>query len=163
MDRATWDDELARCYPRVLRALVGVSGSRVEAEDALHGAIEAALRPGVLGRIEHSDAWLFGVGTRILGRARWRRRLEIALEHVGVAPRMDDRVIDRLLLEHLLRGLTQRQRAVIVARYYMDLTHAQIATALRMREGTVSATLHQALQRLRQRAREEPGTWQIES
>ena len=38
---------------------------------------------------------------------------------------------------HALAGLPERQRAVLVLRYYLDLADAQIASTLGCREGTV--------------------------
>ena len=37
MNEAEWGSVLEECYARVLRALVGVSGSRETAEDGLQG------------------------------------------------------------------------------------------------------------------------------
>ena len=42
-----------------------------------------------------------------------------------------------------------RQRAVLVLRYYEDLTEADIAQVLDCRLGTVKSTMHRALARLR--------------
>jgi RNA polymerase sigma-70 factor (sigma-E family) len=49
-----------------------------------------------------------------------------------------------------IRRLPPRRRAVVVLRFYEDMTEAQIADALNMRVGTVKATLHQALAQLRE-------------
>jgi len=45
--------------------------------------------------------------------------------------------------------LTQRQRAVVIAHYYLGLTQQEIADALGIRRGTVGATLSQALRQMR--------------
>jgi len=46
--------------------------------------------------------------------------------------------------------LTERQRAIVVAHYYLGLTQDEIADALDIRRGTVSATVSQALARMRE-------------
>jgi RNA polymerase sigma factor (sigma-70 family) len=56
---------------------------------------------------------------------------------------------DRELLASI-RRLPPRRRAVVVLRFYEDMTEAQIADTLNMRIGTVKATLHQALAQLRE-------------
>ncbi len=48
-----------------------------------------------------------------------------------------------------LRGLTQRERAVVVLRYFEDLPEAQIAAELGIATGTVKSTLYRALGKLR--------------
>lgn len=48
-----------------------------------------------------------------------------------------------------LRGLTQRERAVVVLRYFEDLAEAQIAAELGIATGTVKSTLYRALGKLR--------------
>ena len=56
---------------------------------------------------------------------------------------------DRAAIWALLETLTPRQRAMVVMRFYGDLTFEEIAGALGCRSGTVRATVHQALQHLR--------------
>lgn len=58
---------------------------------------------------------------------------------------------DRLDLEQALGLLAPRQRAVIVLRYYDDLTEVQTAEALRISVGTVKSQTRDALRRLRER------------
>jgi RNA polymerase sigma-70 factor (sigma-E family) len=56
---------------------------------------------------------------------------------------------ERLDLEDLLRALPPRQRAVLVLRFYDDLTEAQTAAALGCSVGTVKSQSHHALNKLR--------------
>lgn len=63
--------------------------------------------------------------------------------------RIEDAVLDRLNLTDALRSLPARQRAVLVARYYLDLSEADTADALGMRLGTVKSTTARALDALR--------------
>jgi RNA polymerase sigma factor (sigma-70 family) len=49
-----------------------------------------------------------------------------------------------------LGGLAPRQRAVIVLRYYEDLTETQTAEALGIAVGTVKSQSRDALRRLRE-------------
>jgi len=55
----------------------------------------------------------------------------------------------RLSLEQALARLTERQRTVLVLRYFEDLTEVQTAHALGISAGTVKSTTRQALARLR--------------
>jgi RNA polymerase sigma factor (sigma-70 family) len=53
------------------------------------------------------------------------------------------------VLETALRGLPPRQRLAVVLRFHADLSVREISEVMRCSEGTVKATLHSALQRLR--------------
>ena len=64
-----------------------------------------------------------------------------------------DLVGERAALLAALRLLPPRQRAVIVLRYWADLTDTQIAAALGCSPGTVRSQLSRALAKLR----ENPG------
>jgi RNA polymerase sigma factor (sigma-70 family) len=58
-------------------------------------------------------------------------------------------VATHLTIIAALGQLAPRQRLAIVLRYHADLPVSQIAKAMQCREGTVKATLHAALGRLR--------------
>ena len=83
----------------------------------------------------------------------WRRRR--LLEFPWAAP--PDRAggdeeaaaTDRLTLQDALDRLTPGQRAVLVLRYYEDLTEVQAAAALGISPNTVKSQTRVALQRLR--------------
>jgi len=57
---------------------------------------------------------------------------------------------DRLTLQAALNRLTPRQRAVLVLRFYEDLTESQTAAALGISPNTVKSQARVALQRLRE-------------
>ena len=61
----------------------------------------------------------------------------------------ESRVLARLYLLPALRRLPPRQRAVIVLRYFADMTEADTAQALGCSIGTVKTQAHRALRRLR--------------
>lgn len=81
----------------------------------------------------------------------WRRRRihEVSLpESLDPAARTVD-LDSRLSLRLALAALTPKQRAVVVLRYYEDLTEVQAADVLGISPGTVKSTTRQALARLR--------------
>ena len=75
-------------------------------------------------------------------RSWWPRSLNVR--------RRGDDVDRRLALDAALRQLTPQQRAVLVLRYYADLTERQTADALGCSVGTVKTHAHRALERLRE-------------
>lgn len=62
------------------------------------------------------------------------------------------RAVDRLTLRDALLRLTPRQRAVLVLRFFEDLTEAQAADVLGVSTSTVKSQTRVALQRLRELA-----------
>ncbi|GLI01868.1 SigE family RNA polymerase sigma factor [Phytohabitans aurantiacus] len=60
--------------------------------------------------------------------------------------------VRRISLRRALAALPARQRAVIVLRFFEDLTEAQAADAMGTSVGTVKSQTHAALQRLRELA-----------
>jgi RNA polymerase sigma-70 factor (sigma-E family) len=86
----------------------------------------------------------------------WRRRrlLELPWASPPDAPGGDEAgtATDRLTLRDALTRLTPRQRAVLVLRFYEDLTEQQAADALGISINTVKSQTRVALQRLRELA-----------
>ena len=144
---ASLADALTDAYPRVYRALVAFGAQPHDAADAVQDAIEYALRRRP--RVASPSGWLFVVSVRAWKRDRWRRRLVRPLETLRGGERFErDERIDLL---HELARLTERQRAVVVARYVLGLSQQETADALGISRGTVAATTHQATEHLRKR------------
>jgi RNA polymerase sigma-70 factor (sigma-E family) len=85
----------------------------------------------------------------------WRRRRGEVLTAEPVArPAPTEPVERRVLVRRALAALTPRQRAVVVLRYFEDLTERDAAVALGVSVGTVKSQTHLALRRLREAAPE---------
>jgi RNA polymerase sigma-70 factor, ECF subfamily len=152
------DDEAARSrwaqvykdeFPRVYRALLAVLRSKELARDALHDAfLEGVRRPPATG--ENLAGWLFRVALRRSGRGPYRTPL-LALRRVFVLDGRDEisAALDRLEVAGLLGMLSERQRSIVVAQYYLGLDQEEIARLFGVRRGTVAATLAQAKARMR--------------
>jgi RNA polymerase sigma factor (sigma-70 family) len=138
----------------LVRALTGLAGARERAEDALQDAVEDALKPGVVETIEHADAWLYAVAVRRLRRSRLRRRLESAMSGLrGASPGPN---VERVATLELMNALSTRQRELVIARYYLDLRYADIAQHFGISVGTATATVTQALKKIRERLEANP-------
>jgi RNA polymerase sigma-70 factor (sigma-E family) len=81
--------------------------------------------------------------------ARNRREFAAAEPPEQGAASHEDEVLDHEVLWPLVCALPTRQRAVIVLRYYEDLSEREIADALRCSVGTVKSTAHDAMTALR--------------
>jgi len=93
---------------------------------------------------------------RTLWRRPWWRR-EQAVDELPVVP-LHEPGYDGLrdAVWQWLAGLPPRQRAVLVLRYYEQLTETETAEALGISVGTVKSTAHRALAQLRAHADEHP-------
>jgi RNA polymerase sigma factor (sigma-70 family) len=142
-----WGDLYDRAFPQVYRALVAATFDRERALDGLHDAFEQGLR-----NPPHDDrnleGWLYRVALRKTRRGIFRSRRE---GPIGERAAADDvaAVIQRLEVGRLLALLTERQRAIVVAHYYLGLTQDEIAGVLGVKRGTVSATVSQSLAHMR--------------
>ena len=144
-----WAELYDRIFPQVYRALVAATFDRERALDGLHDAFEEGLRhPPRDDR--NLEGWLYRVALRKTRRGLFRAQGESGRAEAtttdGIAM-----VLDRLECGRLLALLTERQRAIVVAHYYLGLTQEEIADALDIRRGTVSATVSQSLARMREK------------
>jgi RNA polymerase sigma-70 factor (sigma-E family) len=139
-------------WPGLVRLAFGLTGDRGLAEDMAQTALARAyVAWRRVSRADDPDAYL----RRILINASHRRfRRRRVAEQPGDPPDTPvdgpaDLVGERTALLTALRELPPRQRAVIVLRYWADLTDAQIAAALGCSPGTVRSQLSRALAKLR--------------
>jgi RNA polymerase sigma-70 factor (sigma-E family) len=130
-----------------------LAGSPTGAEDLLQTTLEKAyMNWARIGRMEYAEAYVRRMlaNTLVSGRRRaWigeRPRGELP-ETAGDSPELP--VLDRSLLWPLVCALPARQRAVIVLRYYEDLSEAQIADVLGCAPGTVKSQSSAAIGALR--------------
>lgn len=81
----------------------------------------------------------------------WRRRklTEVVAATVDERPAAEVDVPMRVAMERALARLTPKQRAVLVLRYYEDLSESQAAEVLGVSIGTVRSQTRHALARLR--------------
>ena len=143
-----WAELYDRAFPQVYRALVAATFDRERALDGLHDAFEEGLRhPPQSDR--NLEGWLYRVALRKTRRGLFRAQRESGRAE-GVTAGDIAALLDRLEVGRLLGLLTERQRAIVVAHYYLGLTHEEIADALGVRRGTVSATVSQSLARMRE-------------
>lgn len=139
----------------LLRTAYLLTGDLHRAEDLVQDAfIKVALRWPRL-----SDGNPEAYARTIIVRSNvswWRRtRRERVVDAVPETSEHDEDGLDRqLVLRRALDRLTRKQRAVIVLRFYEDLTEHQTAAALGVSVGTVKSQTAAALDRLRTAAPE---------
>ncbi len=144
----------------LLRTAVLLAGSREAGEDLLQAALERLLRHwrAVVGDPEgYLRRTLYNLAADGWRRQRaWQRRL--TLLRGGASSAAADAVAqvdERDALIRLLGQLPPRQRAVIVARYWEQLSETETAQALGCSPGTVKSAASRGLRRLRELSGED--------
>jgi RNA polymerase sigma-70 factor (sigma-E family) len=123
------------------------------AEDLLQTTLEKAyVRWQRIGAMEHPEAYvrkMLATTAASGGRRAWHRERPSAELPEGGDGADELPVLDRALLWPLVCALPPRQRAVVVLRYYEDLTETQIADVLGCAPGTVKSQASAAMAALR--------------
>jgi RNA polymerase sigma-70 factor (sigma-E family) len=138
-------------YGDLLRTAYLLTGTRDAAQDLLHTALLKAMRRW--RRLDEPVAYV----RRILVNertSRWRRtgsrELLTATVPDRVRPDATEAVVVRDELLTALQKLPARMRAVLVLRYWEDLSEADTADLLRCSVGTVKSQAARGLTRLRE-------------
>ncbi|MET8258162.1 SigE family RNA polymerase sigma factor [Micromonospora sp. NPDC005553] len=146
--------------PALLRTAFLLTGDRHLAEDLVQDALARTHR----GRRRLNDPGHFEAYTRTAmyhQHVSWWRRRKVAESLPGeladvVQPGSDHarRTDLKLALHQALAQLTQRQRAVLVARFFEDRSEAETADLLQCSVGTIKSQTSKALARMREIAPE---------
>lgn len=158
-DQNARDDALAalyrNSYPDLVRLAAFLLGSVAAAEDVTQEAF-VRLASRYTGPDEYGVGYLRRTVVN-LARSSWRRhrvarrampKLVAGLELVDDPNRS---YFDRLAIVEALRCLPQRQKEVIVLRYYESMTEAETASLLGISIGSVKSTGARGLKNLKQR------------
>jgi RNA polymerase sigma-70 factor (sigma-E family) len=136
------------------------AGDQHAAEDLVQTALEKAYVAWPrIQRKGAQEAYVRSIMTRAaIDRTRQRsRRGEVVTDDVPDVPVVQAGPEDRDQVFTLLASLSPRQRAVMVLRYYDDLSEAQIAEALGCSAGAVKSHASRALAVMRSLTAETSG------
>ncbi len=156
-ERAGFRDFVASNSEHLLRAGWLLCGDWALAEDLVQMALVKVLPRWAAitdaARLSYVRVALY---TTFISWRRKRWTSELSMWDVPESPRPDaafGRVDGRAGIYRVLGGLPPRQRAVVVLRYFEDLTEAQTAEVLGCSVGAVKSYASRAMDRLRR----EPG------
>ena len=147
---------MAARQPALLRTAYLLTGDSHTAEDVVQTALaKLYLAWDKVQRRESVDAYVRRIlvnETNSFFRRAWRRRERSTdvLPETGVEDGYDDGLADQVWA--VVSTLPPRQRAVIVLRYYEQLSETEIARTLGVSEGTVKSQASRALASLRRGA-----------
>jgi RNA polymerase sigma-70 factor (sigma-E family) len=149
----TFEEYAQSAWPSLYRYAYLLTGNHADAEDVAQQTLIKA--HGSWSRVTGSEspsAYLRRIltNTFLSQRRPSGRRLELLTDappEAVVAPACGPE--ERMALWPHVRSLPPRQRAVIVLRYYEQLSEQEIADTLGCSRGTVKSTAHHALRALR--------------
>lgn len=160
-DEAAFDEFLAARSTALVRTAVLVCGASVhDAEDLAQGALEKVYRHWPRIRHDNPEAYARRVVVNAaISRSRRRKVIQeitFARPPETAAPQFDLDLRDALVEE--LRRLPARMRAVVVLRYWEDLSEIETASLLGCSVGTVKSQAARGLARMRARIGALKGT-----
>jgi RNA polymerase sigma factor (sigma-70 family) len=144
VSRERWAELYRYSFPKVYRALVATLLNAELAREALQHAFLVGLEHPLEDR--NPEGWLYRVALRHARRPSLRH-FSLLREIRADSPERE--VLNRIEVGQLLLLLTERQRSVVVAHYYLGFTQVEIAELLNVSRGTVGATISAALARMR--------------
>jgi RNA polymerase sigma-70 factor (ECF subfamily) len=148
-----FDAFMTASWASLYRTAMLMTGDAHLAEDLLQNVMGKVYKawPRV-SKVEHPRAY---ARTVLANEASswWRKRSssEVPTETLPektASSGHEDRVVDTDVMWQALGQLPSRQRAVVVLRYYEDLSGAEIAAVLGISEGAVKSHAHRALRSL---------------
>jgi RNA polymerase sigma-70 factor (sigma-E family) len=156
-EQRTFEAFVADASDRLMRTAYLLCGDRGHAEDLVQTALFRTARRWHRAR-QQPEAYARRV---VVNLAKDRRRsmgrrvgevavaVDEAVDAVDVAARESDDLLEREHLLAVIRQLPAGQRAVLVLRFFEDLSVAETAAALDCSEGTVKSQTSRALDRIR--------------
>jgi RNA polymerase sigma-70 factor (ECF subfamily) len=153
-DKADFESFFSDCHDRVVRTVTLALRDRALAEDLVQEAFARAYRRwSSVSVMARPEGWLYVVAVRGARRQLRRERSpfsgQTGLAQTTATEDYASHLALAVSLQAALDSLSPRQRAAVVLRYPGDLSLAEVARAMRCSVGTVKATLHVALAKLR--------------
>jgi RNA polymerase sigma-70 factor (ECF subfamily) len=133
-------------FPRARALGTRLVGSAFGEDLAIDALARAYARWKAVSRMEFPEAWVMRVVTN--SAIDEIRRKKAYLPAVNPPDQLANLALRDNLVE-ALRSLTRRQQEVVVLRYIVDLSEADVGHILGMSTGSVKTHLHRAVPRLR--------------
>ncbi|WP_285749788.1 SigE family RNA polymerase sigma factor [Lentzea sp. NBRC 105346] len=162
---AEFTDHFDRCADKMRFTAYLLAGNWHEAEDVVQAAfLKLYLAGPKLARRDGLDAYLRQIVVRTFlserRRVRWRR--EKLTAELPEMPQGHEFSPDRLVLWNALGSVPAKQRAVLVLRYWHDLSVEETAEALGCSTGNVKSQASRGLTALKRRLGPEFGELRLE-
>lgn len=153
-DCLAFEEMATSARPQLVRLAHSVTHRREDAEDAVQASLLKAM--AAWHRVESQERWRqqayvrqIVVNTCRSGWRKWGARVCVGDMPELAQPAHTDAVDDRDLVRQALLRLPERQREILVLRYFEDLSEVQIAARVGCAPGTVKSSAARALKSLR--------------
>jgi len=148
-----FDEFFLESYRKLVRSMEIVFRDPSVAEDACQEAFAVAYRKwNFVVQRDRPLAWVYTVALN-KGRRAVRKRQRFTSTSTDLSEHLpqghEDPVAMRMWLWSGVLSLPTRERTAVVLRYLGDLSIDEVAKIMRCQPGTVKATLHHAVQKLR--------------
>jgi RNA polymerase sigma-70 factor (ECF subfamily) len=144
-----WERTFDTHYRSLYRALVGATGRTEGVDDAIQDAFAEGLRGKLPNDARSVEGWLFVVALNRIKRSRRRGLRFVPLRQQETSADPLDAAVTRVDVLARLATLSERERELLVAKFYMGLTQDELAKALGISRGTVSSAISRAAARFR--------------
>lgn len=144
-----WERVFDTHYRSLYRALVGATGSTDGVDDAIQDAFAEGLRGKLPADVRSVESWLFVVALNRVKRRHRRGARFLPIGRHEAAPDQFDAAITRADVLARLATLSEGERELLVAKFYVGLSQDELAKALGMPRGTVSSAISRAAARFR--------------
>lgn len=154
----SFEEYAVASWSTLYRSAYLLAGNHADAEDlAQQTLIKAHSAWSKVSASDSMNAYVRRIltNTFLSSRRPARRRLELLTDEIpepgtpGAAAGVPGAAEDRMALWPHVKRLPPQQRAVIVLRYFEDLSEGEIAETLGCTRGTVKSTAHRALKSLK--------------
>jgi RNA polymerase sigma factor (sigma-70 family) len=160
LEDGTFDDRafgevVLGSYRSLARVAYLMSGDPTAAEDMVAEAFTRAWIPWKNGTVDALEPYVrrIVVNLCLQGKRRrfldWRRDQRLLVEGGPMTHAVGDQTTDHIDLRRGLLALSADHRAVIVLRFYADLSEQETADVLRLPVGTIKSRTSRALKALR--------------
>jgi RNA polymerase sigma-70 factor (ECF subfamily) len=158
-DRSSFTEIYRRLHPDVARYLYYRFGSTVQAEDVASEVFLAAWRQLPAYRGGYFPGWVFGIARNLaigeIRKASRRRNVELdvadreIVSEAAPAEDQDEAWASHERLHRALAHLKDQQREIVVCKFLLGMSNAEVAARLGKSENAVNAQQHRALASLR--------------
>lgn len=155
MDEKEFLKNLKGCEGALFNFLLRILNDREEAKEAMQTTVLKAWesRNGFEGRSQFKT-WIFRIAINAaMDLLRQKKDFQLEPHVYGASQTPFDLVSRKEERQRLLEAIAQlpeRQKRVLLLKFYGELKYSEIATLMRLTEGTVKAHFHHAITRLKE-------------
>lgn len=144
-EEAAFDELVTRYQPYVFNVCLQMLDNHADAEDTAQNVFVAVYKALPKFRMQSKvSTWIYRIAVNQCISWRRGRREELPIEGEIIDPHDFDDAEKRREIRHLMRKIAPHYRAVLVLKYYRELSYEEIAEVLEWSPDKVKCYLHRA-------------------